>query len=282
MESGAAQNVFKYPGAKTQMSGWIIGHFCDHRTYVEVFGGSAAVMANKAESKVEIYNDADGDLVHFFETLRDHGGELAEWLAQTPHSRELHDRYATEYYDGVRPDDDVERAGRFFYLRETQFAQKYTKKSGYSYQRKRNGARALHDKADRLTRWQDRFRDVQIEQLDCVELIERYDTPKTLFYCDPPYMDEGDALYSHTEFDHERFVSALLDCEGYWVVSYTRVPGQLREAAVAIVSQDRSVSMRKGQGDWEKTNTERLVLNYDPETEPRFGGPNKSLGGFAE
>ena len=265
-----SENVFKYPGAKTQMANWIIDKFPAHRTYVEVFGGSAAVLANKDKSQVEIYNDADGDLVHFFETLRDNGKELREWLSQTPHSRELHDKYATEYYDGYRPDDDIERAGRFFYLRETQFAQKYTKKSGYSYQKKRNGARALHTKVDRLTEWQERFRHVQIEQLDCVDLIDRYDSPKTFFYCDPPYMDEGDDLYSQESFNHGAVVDALSNIEATWVVSYTRVPEPLRELAETMYSQDRQVSMRKGQGDWEKTNTERLVLNYDPETEPLF------------
>jgi DNA adenine methylase len=265
-----SENIFKYPGAKTQLADWIINRFPQHRTYVEVFGGSAAVLANKPHSKVEVYNDRDGDLVHFFETLRDSGEELREWLAQTPHSRQLHARYADEFYDGVRPDDDVERAGRFFYLRETQFAQKYTQKSGYSYEKKRNGARAMQNKVDRLSQWQERFRHVQIEQLDYAELIERYDSPQTFFYCDPPYMDEGDALYSHDGFNHGRFSESLIETNADWMVSYTRVPEPLHDAAVTIAEQEREVSMRKGQGDWEKTNTERLVMNYDPETVEGF------------
>lgn len=271
-----AENVFKYPGAKTQMAPWILDKFPDHRTYVEVFGGSAALLANKAKSDVEVYNDADGDLVHFFETLRDRGDELREWLSQTPHSRELHSKYADAYYNGERSSDDIERAGQFFYLRETQFAQKYTKKSGYSYQKKRNGARALHRKVDRLTEWQERFRHVQIEQLDYADLLERYDSPNTLFYCDPPYMDEGDALYSHEDFNHGRFCEALEGLEANWVVSYTRVPEPLRDAAERVYAQDRKVSMRKGQGDWEKTNTERLVMNYDPDQTPRFAAAQQA------
>ena len=276
-----SKNVFKYPGAKTQMANWIIDKFPEHRTYVEVFGGSAAVLANKDKSKVEVYNDADGDLVHFFETLRDKGSELKEWLAQTPHSRELHSNYADEFYNGTRPSDDIERAGKFFYLRETQFAQKYTSKAGYSYQKKTNAARLLHAKVDRLSDWQERFRHVQIEQLDYADLIERYDTPKTFFYCDPPYMDEGDALYSHTEFNHTEFADSLVGIDGNWMVSYTRVPEKLANAAQTMYAQDRNVSMRKGQDDWEKTNTERLVLNYDPEEVALFSDQNQhSLGSW--
>jgi len=271
-----SENVFKYPGAKTQMAQWIIEKFPEHRTYVEVFGGSAAILANKPTSKVEVYNDKDGDLVHFFETLRDRGSELREWLSQTPHSRELHSRYADDFYDGVRPNDDIERAGRFFYLRETQFAQKYTKKSGYSYQKKRNGAQAMHNKVDRLTEWQERFRHVQIEQLDFTEVIDRYDSPQTFFYCDPPYMDEGDALYSHDGFNHGEFSEALIESNADWMVSYTRVPEPLTDAATTMYSQDRQVSMRKGQGDWEKTNTERLVMNYDPQETTLFSKEQQS------
>lgn len=258
--------VFKYPGGKTQMFSWIADRIPQHRTWVDVFGGSGVVTANKLESKVEVYNDLDGDLVHFFVTLRDSQEELAEWLDQTPHSRELQLEYGKEFYDGHRPDDDVERAGRFFYLRYTQFAAKYTSISGYNGGKKRSAADSYHQAINRLEQWQDRFKRVQIEQLDFEDLLKRYDSEQTFFYCDPPYMDEGDDLYSHDGgFEHGRFVDALADTDADWMVSYTRVPKPLRDAAVCIDQQDRRVRMRQGQDDWEKTNTERLIMNYNAE-----------------
>lgn len=263
--------VFKYPGGKTQLANWILEDLPAHRTWVEVFGGSGVVTANKDPSKVEVYNDIDGDLVHFFTTLRDRAGELQEWLRQTPHSRELHREYAHDFYDGVRPDDDIARAGRFFFLRFTQWGTKYESFSGYNGGKKRSAAKSYNQATNRLTRWQERFNEVQIEQLDCVDLIERYDSPETCFYADPPYMDEGDDLYSHEgAFDHGALVDALLNAEGYWIVSYTRIPEPLQEAATVVKSQDRHVRMRQGQDDWEKTNTENLVLNYDPAQTPMF------------
>jgi DNA adenine methylase len=213
---------------------------------------------------VEVFNDKDGDIIHFFTTLRDNQEELAEWLSQTPHSRELHREYAQAFYDGYRPEDDIERAGRFFYLRFTQWGTKYTSFSGYNGGKKRSAANSYHQAIERLNRWQSRFKHIQIENIDFSDLIDRYDSKQTLFYCDPPYMDEGDDLYSHSEFDHGRFVDSLLDSEGMWLVSYTRVSEPLREAAVCIEEKDRHVRMRQGQDDWEKTNTERLVMNYDP------------------
>lgn len=272
-----ADSVFKYPGGKTQLFSWIQSNIPQHHTWVEVFGGSGVVTANKQPSDVEVYNDVDGDIVHFFTTLRDSGDELAEWLEQTPHSRELHRKYAQEFYDDYRPDDDIERAGRFFYLRYTQWGTKYTSFSGYNGGKEHSAASSYHQAVKRLSEWQERFNQVQIEQLDFEDLISRYDSPDTMFYCDPPYMDEGDDLYSHDGgFEHGRFVDALIESEAKWVVSYTRVPQPLREAAVCIDEKDRKVRMRQGQGDWEKTNTERLIMNFNPEKEDMFSKAQQS------
>lgn len=269
--------VFKYPGGKTQLFSWIADRIPQHRTWVDVFGGSGVVTANKKKSKVEVYNDLDGDLVHFFLTLRDSQEELAEWLEQTPHCRELQLKYGKEFYDDYRPENDIERAGRFFYLRYTQFAAKYTSISGYNGGKKRSAADSYQQGIDRLEQWQERFKHVQIEQLDFEDLIERYDSEQTFFYCDPPYMDEGDDLYSHDGgFEHGRFVDTLVESDGKWMVSYTRVPEPLRENSVCIDEQDRHVRMRQGQDDWEKTNTERLVMNYNPEKCQLFNSEHQS------
>lgn len=275
-----SKNVFKYPGGKTQMADWISSHFPQHECFVEVFGGSAAVTANKGRSKVEVYNDLDGDLVHFFVTMRDNTQELIEWLRDTPHSRELHDRYSREFYNGVRPTDDIERAGRFFYLRETQFAAKYSGPSGYNGSAGTNPASNYANKRERLTQWSKRFDNVQIEQLDYADLFDRYDSGETLFYLDPPYVKEGDELYSHSEFDHERFVDELSDLLGSWCVSYTDLPPGLEDIAETVATKEQRYRMAQGQHDWEKTNTERLVMNYDPKQESMFSSNNTELEAY--
>lgn len=267
-----SENVFKYPGGKTQMADWIIGHFPKHECYVEVFGGSAAVLANKDPSRVEVLNDRDGDIVQFFETLRDRPGELVAWLRDTPHSRELHDKYADAYYDGYRPNDAVERAGRFWYLRETQFAAKYNGTSGYNGARKRNFGQQTATKRERLREFSRRFDNVQIENLDYADLFERYDSGETFFYADPPYVQEGDDLYTGDAFDHERFVSELADLEGDWAVSYTDLPPGLEELAETVATKEQRYRMAQGIHDWDKTNTEKLVMNYDLKERATFSG----------
>lgn len=264
----APSGVFPYPGSKGQLASWIIEDLPDHETFVEAFGGSAAVTVQKPESYNEIINDRDGDIAHFFETLRDRHDELVEWCKQTPFSRDLHRKYANQFYAGYRPDDSIERAGRFFYIRNTQFAQKYTGISGFRLAVARNHATQYLNRVDDLKAFAKRLRRVQVENLDYGDLVGRVDTPETLFYFDPPYVDVGDDLYSHGAFDHERFVNVLESIEGYWICSYTDLPAGLEE--YYCVEQNRRGTMRTGQADWSQENTERLVMNFHPAETPKF------------
>lgn len=263
------KSVFPYPGGKTYLASWLISHFPEHKCYVEVFGGGASVLVNKDESHTEVYNDRDGDLVQFFRVMRDREDELIAWLNRTPYARDQHNEFKEAFYGGERPDDPIERAGRFFYLRYSQYAAKYRTASGFACASQRNKAKKLRNATDALGEFSDRFKNVQIENLDYAELLDSYDREETFFYADPPYMDEGDALYRHGEFDHERFVDALEGLDGKWAVSYQRLPEMLED--YTVVEKGRSQFMNKQHGEGRSTKaTERLVMNYDLSRVGRF------------
>jgi DNA adenine methylase len=267
-------NVFPYPGGKSYLAPWIIDHIPDHDCYVEPFAGSAAVLTRKPESKVEVVNDRDGDITQFLITLRDNPTELREWVETTPYSRDLHRKYANAYYSGYRPDDAVERAGRFFYLRYSQFAGKYRTKSGFRSGSTRNKAETLNRAASHLDAFAERLQSVQIENRDYATVFDRFDGPRTVFYCDPPYVDEGDALYSGEEFNHQRFVSELESLEGEWLVSYTKLPDGLSDHHVVAKSQAQRMS--DAHDDAKKQRVERLVCSFDPEQATMFAGSNQA------
>jgi DNA adenine methylase len=267
--------VFPYPGGKTYLADWIIDHFPEHECYVEVFGGGGSVLVNKDPSFNEVYNDLDDDLTHFFRVLRENHTELREWLERVPFGRSQHQEFKEAFYNGERPDDDVERAGRFFYLRYSQHSAKYRTPSGFAAAQQRNKARKLRNATDQLEMFANRFSDVTIESLDFADLIDLYDSDDTLFYCDPPYVDEGDALYSHEgAFDHERFVSALNGVEGDWIVSYMDLPPGLED--YYVVDREASQFMNKSHDERREKATERLVMNYDPDEVPSFAGADQS------
>jgi DNA adenine methylase len=60
---------------------------------------------------------------------------------------------------------------------------------------------------------------VQIENDDAIAVIKRYDSPETLFYCDPPYPHEArgdDKAYAYemTDDEHRELSKVLHNVEG--------------------------------------------------------------------
>ena len=68
-----------------------------------------------------------------------------------------------------------------------------------------------------------RFQNVQIEADDWRRVILRYDSPLTLFYCDPPFHPStvlgGSYRHELTRRDHRELVSLLLNVRGMVVLS---------------------------------------------------------------
>lgn len=224
-----AKPPFPYYGSKGRLSGWITGLLPDHRTYVEPFAGSAAVLFAKRPSQVEIINDADRNVVTFFRVLRDQPYELARVARLTPYAR-------AEYSDADLDAelDDLERARRFF-VRATQGfnAAGAGRWAGWSNGIRRGSTCDAHttaDTVDRLHELADRLRRVVIERRDAVEVIRAYDAPDAVLYLDPPYLhstrrglDRARPLdYAHdacTEADHRRYAEAARACVGAVLVS---------------------------------------------------------------
>lgn len=253
-----------YPGGKTQLAEWVIGTMPAHDTYVEVFGGGAGVLFNKPRSTYEIYNDTDDDLTQFFATVRDRCDELASWLQTVPYSRSLYEEWVTEFYDGVRPDDPIERAGRFFTLRHMQYAGVSSTANGFKTRARRSPARTFDNARKQLHSLAERFAQVTIENMDYREIFEIYDdsSAEVLFYLDPPYA----ATENHYsgEFDNESLIDCLSEVQNDWILSCKDVPEQLRNHPIR--EQSSRHRMKRGSGDV----TERLVCNFDPSERSEF------------
>ncbi|ACV46599.1 MULTISPECIES: DNA adenine methylase [Halomicrobium] len=260
-------SAFPYPGGKTYHVDEILGYFPDHELYVEPFGGSASILLNKAPSHIEVLNDLDRDVVHFYQVLRQQREELQKWLRTVPFSRELHGRWARKFYDGHRPDDDIVRAGRWFYLRYTQYSGKLDGISGFKASTIRNEARRLQNATDALDQVADRLQHVTLECLDYNRLCEKYDRSEALLYFDPPYVGPGDDLYTHDgEFDHDKLVATLTELEGKWICSYGDLPDELESAIKEFGWSKRQYQIHYSiNGDQREPATERLVMNFDPD-----------------
>ena len=61
----------------------------DMTHFVDVFGGGGHVVLNAPDNfKYRVYNDIDGEVVNFFQVLRDNPYELIDRISLTPYARD--------------------------------------------------------------------------------------------------------------------------------------------------------------------------------------------------
>lgn len=201
--------IIRYPGAKWSLANWIISHFPEEyekMVYLEPFVGSGAVFFNKLPGAVETVNDLNGDIVNLFKVLREYPEELKQLLLLTPYARE-------EYDNSFLPcENDIEKARRYI-VKTTQAigAKLDGSKCGWRNHKQPkickwgNITDTISEAAKRLRG--DATHLVQIENMDALRLIERYNSDEVLMYLDPPYVRstrKGGRLYSHEMTDDEQ------------------------------------------------------------------------------
>jgi DNA adenine methylase len=258
-------NVFPYPGNKARHSDWILEHIPEHECYVELFGGAAGVLFNKPRSKIEVYNDLNGDIPHFFRVLRDRGDELQEWLENVPYSREVYNEWADAYYAGERCDDDIERAGRFFTLRYQSFGGKIDSKGGFAYSYVDSSRPdEFQNKVDALEKFSNRLARVDIDNRTAFEVIKTYDDDDVIFYADPPYKGT-EGYYNAKGFNHQKLAQKAKEIDGKIVISYDNIPPFYGDDFNVVSKASKfSGGNTNGQNDC----MEYLIMNYDSSGEP--------------
>jgi DNA adenine methylase len=223
--------AFSYYGGKYSHLKWLLPLLPDDcQTFVDVFGGSAAVILNRKPAPVDVYNDLNSDVVNFFRVLRTQPEELITQLELTPYSRQ-------EFMESIETSDnlsDLERARRFYICvsqsvgsqsGHSKGAHQWSYRIGTSCRGMASGISAWLSKIEHLSAVVSRFQTIQIEQKPCVDIIQRYDSPETLFYCDPPYMEStrnsNTASYKHETDDllHMELGHALNKIQGRVAVS---------------------------------------------------------------
>ena len=273
-------SAFPYVGGKTRLADWIIGQLPAHTVYAEPFGGSAAVLLNKPRSDIEVFNDLDGDIVQFFEVARTRPDELKQWVRRTPYSEELHTEWVADFYAGERPDDPVVRAGRFLFLRYTQYAAKYEGASGFRCDSPRSRSTTsgvwagVPDRIDEVCR---RLQGVTIQHRHFSEVIEQHDDDDTVFYADPPYVGKQ-GRYRVDDFSHAELADSLAGVDGHAIVSYTDPPEGLYDGWSELTQAHyHKAGGRKNEP--KEQVTERILLNFDPAEVPAFSGPEQAVLG---
>lgn len=245
--------LLNYPGAKWGMAKEIIALMPPHRSYLEPFFGSGAVLFNKPPSAIETVNDIDGDIVNFFRVLLEQPEALAQAISLTPYARDVFDDAHAN-----RGSSDLDRAYRFAIRSKMAHGYKLNTKTGFkidTYGRERaycvacwnNLPNGIREAAERL-------KEVQIENRPALDVIRKFNHDNVLIYADPPYLldTRGGKQYRHemTEQDHVELLAALLQHKGPVILS--GYPSEL---------YDREL---KG---WSRITRKSYNQNKDPRTE---------------
>ncbi len=213
--------ILKYPGGKWRISDWIISCFPEHKVYCEPFFGSGAVFFKKQPSYIETINDIDGNIVNLFEVCREHPNELAAKIAMTPFSRQEFENC----YD-IAVSDKIESARRTLVRYHQSFGSSNVSKKSWKNVQNYGGPRCAtlwNYLPETILECCERLKNAQIECLDAIKLCERYNSPNTLIYCDPPYLQSlrKRNIYKceMTEQEHVKLLEVLITSKSKIVIS---------------------------------------------------------------
>lgn len=222
------KTILKYPGSKGSMAQHIIDMMPTHTTYAEPFGGAAAVLLRKPPSAVEWYNDTFAEVQNLFGLLRAGGLALQDL------------RYQVEMTAFSRIELEVARSSAPADMTPVEQARRFLVRSWLSYggslNNHKSGFRTSKTDTKRLMTWNqlgdrlaaaaERFKDVYIEKLDAIKFMLVLDGVDTLFYVDPPYIEETinfrEKQVYHQAFlldHHEELLCCLNNLKGKVILS---------------------------------------------------------------
>lgn len=187
-------------GGKSLLANRIIERIPEHTCYCEPFCGAAWVLFKKPESKVEVINDINKEVVTLYRCIQWHLEEFVRYFKWVLVARDEFDRLKKADPDTLT---DIQRAARFYYLQQTCFGGKITSPT-FGYGATQPSRLNLLRIEEYLSAAHLRLSRVYIECLPYQEVIKRYDGPDTFFYIDPPYWDcegyYGAGIFSQDEF----------------------------------------------------------------------------------
>lgn len=253
--------------------------------YVEVFGGGGSVLLNKERSVREVLNDANGNLINLYRVVREHPDELKDRLMYVMHNREdfkIAQRRLEEatgrcfpvlpQQDGNSSDSQGKLAEKkpevsSPVLRAADFYQVVRQSYAGNGKQFSPVARSMWAGFPAIDRVAGRLQGVTLEIEDFGVIFQRYDSPTTVFYIDPPYFFTED-YYPGNIFlrsDHQRLAAILLRAEGLWLLSYNLCPEVLelyQQPGIFIEQVDRINNMAQ-RYEGGAVYQEVLISNYD-------------------
>jgi len=271
--------MLSYIGGKSLIGKWIKDYIpTDIETFVECFGGMYWVFFSMDIDKYTnlknvVYNDFNPLNANIFNCVRSYK-EFYEIIKEIPSQKsDLFYQYQSEIFhpnfkvDLSKP--DYETGYKYAYIISQVWSGTNPQKSKFidlkgKYKSKFD---TFKDKLKSL-KWQEFFDKINcVENMDFQDVIKKYDSKSTYFYCDPPYYTT-EKYYANHDFGletHNRLADCLKSIDGKFSLSYYDFP-QLsewfpREKYKWIKREFSKAAMAKS-GKSQTKATEILIMNY--------------------
>ncbi len=243
--------MISYIGGKARIGKWIVPFIpTDIETYVEGFSGMFWVFFNMdlkkyPNLKTVVYNDFNKLNTNLFRCAKHYERlweELSKYPCQQlgveetpPEYEQMFKQYQKEVFapDFVIGDDpNFEAAAKYVYVLTQVFSGSKPESSNYTDYKGKYRCKVLIF-MDKLRHPEYRAhleRITFVENMDFQKVVEKYDSPTTYFYMDPPYW-KTENYYSNHDFDaddHKRLADTLKAAQGKFSLSYYEFP-QLNE-----------------------------------------------------
>jgi len=227
--------MFPYIGGKAHHVKWMDPLVPNtFPTFVEVFGGAGWVSVKSPkvdQSTTRVYNDFNPLLANVYECFRQDSARLLAMMnAVAGNNVPLYKQYQKDLFVDLDWNTvqlgDFDLALKYLYLQTQVFAGTPLSDKNVPYFANKNGKypnkydtlkKKLSD--DKIT---DRLKKITVvEQMDCIDLIKKYDSPDTFFYVDPPYYNME--FYYSKDFPrekHQELADTLAQIKGKFALSY--------------------------------------------------------------
>ena len=265
---------FRYAGGKFYARKLILQHIPMHTHYCEPFVGGGSIFFAKPKTYKNVLNDLDSELMNVYFMLRDNPEGLIDFLDGLPASKDLHRFYKNEF----RPSNNLERAGRWYYLNRISYSGIMNMQNCYWGYGDKFSMRP-ENWPNNIRRTSQKLQGVKLSCKDFETVIDNV-PDGTFLFIDPPYFNaDQDKFYTcaFTKNDHIRLNNVLRRNNGRlsFLLTYDNSPEIRGLYDWATETHDKEWNYCISRTDDQKTKTARkgerykgrelFILNYESE-----------------
>ncbi len=271
--------MISYIGGKSRIGTWIRDYVPDNiERYIEPFGGMFWLffkldLPSYKNLKEVVYNDFNPLNVNLINCVRNHD-KFSEIISTIPSQKvELFNQYQSEIFSSDFRIDlsnpDFETGYKYAYILSQNWSGTNPEKGKFIDLRGKYKSKFDSFKEKLINpKWIKYFDMISItENMDFQDVISKYDSPTSYFYCDPPYYGT-ESYYANHEFGletHERLSNTLKSISGRFSLSYYEFPQLLKWFPKDMYNWKEKEFTKAAMATSGKSQTkgsEILIMNY--------------------